>query len=210
MKSNIEYSLYLVTDREVLVGTDIYTGVEEAIKGGVTVVQIREKSLGTLEFYNIAVKIKKITDKYKIPLIVNDRIDIAQAIGAAGVHLGQSDMPADIARSIIGENKIIGVSTASLKEAQKAEKQGADYVGVGAMFPTTTKDDARAVSVQCLKEIKENISIPVVAIGGINEKNVALLKSANIDGIAVVSDILSKKSIKSAAEKLSAMMRCLD
>ena len=210
MKSNIEYSLYLVTDREVLVGTDIYTGVEEAIKGGVTVVQIREKSLGTLEFYNVAVKIKNITDKYKIPLIVNDRIDIAQAIGAAGVHLGQSDMPADIARSIIGENKIIGVSTASLKEAQKAEKQGADYVGVGAMFPTTTKDDARAVSVQCLKEIKENISIPVVAIGGINEKNVALLKSANIDGIAVVSDILSKKSIKSAAEKLSAMMRCLD
>jgi thiamine-phosphate pyrophosphorylase len=207
MKSSIDYSLYLVTDREVLVDTDIYTGVEEAIKGGVTVVQIREKSLGTLEFYNLAVRIKNITDKYKIPLIINDRIDIAKDLDAAGVHLGQSDMPVDVARSIIGENKIIGVSTATLKEAQKAERQGADYVGVGAMFPTTTKDDARAVSVHCLKEIKENISIPVVAIGGINEKNVALLKSANIDGIAVISDILGKKSIKIAAEKLKAYFK---
>lgn len=207
MKNNIDYSLYLCTDRDVLVDTDIYTGVEEAIRGGVTVVQIREKSLGTLEFYNIAVKIKRITDKYKIPLIINDRIDIAQAIDAAGVHLGQSDMPADIARSIIGNNKILGVSTNTLEEAQRAERQGADYVGVGAMFPTTTKDDARPVSVQCLKEIKEGISIPVVAIGGINEKNVALLKPANIDGIAVVSDILGKKSIKVAAEKLGALIK---
>jgi thiamine-phosphate pyrophosphorylase len=206
MKNNVDYNLYLVTDRDVLLDTDIYTAVEEAIKGGVTVVQIREKHLGTLEFYNLAVKIKNITDKYKIPLIVNDRIDIAQAIDAAGVHLGQSDMPADIARRIIGENKIIGVSTATLKEAQKAEREGADYVGVGAMFPTTTKDDARAVSVQGLKEIKENISIPVVAIGGINEKNVALLKPANIDGIAVVSDILSKESIKVAAERLRSLV----
>ena len=154
MKNNMDYSLYLVTDREVLVDTDIYTGVEEAIKGGVTLVQLREKSLGTLEFYNIAVKIKNITDKYKIPLIINDRIDIAQAIDAAGVHLGQSDMPAGIARSIIGNNKIIGVSTSTLEEAQKAEREGADYVGVGAMFPTTTKDDASAVSVSVFERNK--------------------------------------------------------
>ena len=207
MKNNIDYSLYLVTDRDVLVDTDIYTDVEEAIKGGVTLVQIREKSIGTLEFYNLAVKIKSITDKYKIPLIINDRLDIAQAIDAAGVHLGQSDMPADIARCILGNNKIIGVSTTTLEEAQKAERQGADYVGVGAMFPTTTKDDASAVSIECLKEIKEGISIPVVAIGGINEKNVALLKPANIDGIAVVSAILTKKSVKIAAEKLVALIR---
>lgn len=207
MKNNIDYSLYLVTDRDVLGDTDIYTGVEEAIKGGVTLVQLREKSLSTLEFYNIAVKIKIITDKYKVPLIINDRIDIAQSIDAAGVHIGQSDMPADIARSIIGDDKILGVSTATLKEAQKAEKQGADYVGVGAMFPTTTKDDASAVSVQCLKEIKESISIPVVAIGGINEKNVKLLKIANIDGIAVISDILGKKCIKAASEKLGALIK---
>ena len=202
MKNNLNYSLYLVTDRDVLVDTDIFVAVEEAIKGGVTLVQLREKSLSTLEFYNIAVKIKIITDKYKIPLIINDRIDIALAIDAAGVHLGQSDMPAGLARSIIGNNKIIGISTTSLKEAQKAEKEGADYVGVGAMFPTTTKGDAKAVSVLCLKEIKEGISIPVVAIGGITQNNFELLKIANIDGIAVVSDILGKKCIKAAAEKL--------
>lgn len=202
MKNNINYSLYLVTDRDAIVNTDIYTGVEEAIKGGVTLIQLREKKIGTLEFYNIAVKIKCITDKYKIPLIINDRIDIAQAIDCAGVHLGQKDMPADITRKILGKNKIIGVSTSSLEEAQKAETQGADYVGVGAMFPTTTKDDASAVSINCLKEIKGGISIPVVAIGGINEKNVVLLKPANINGIAVVSAILSQKHPKTAAERL--------
>ncbi|HEY8891178.1 MAG TPA: thiamine phosphate synthase [Clostridium sp.] len=207
MKDNVDYSLYLVTDREVLVDTDIYTGVEQAIKGGVTLVQLREKSLSTLEFYNIAVKIKVITDKYKIPLIINDRIDIAMSIDAAGVHLGQSDMPANIARSIIGKNKIIGVSATTLEEAQIAEKQGADYVGVGAMFPTTTKNDARAVSIHCLKEIKDIISIPVVAIGGINENNVDLLKLANIDGIAVVSDILGKKNISEAAKKLRHLIK---
>ena len=207
MKNNVDYSLYLVTDRDVLVDTDIYTAVEEAIKGGVTVVQIREKSVGTLEFYNIAVKIKTITDKYKIPLIINDRIDIAQAIDAAGVHLGQSDMPMGIARRILGDNKIIGVSTSRVMQAQRAMTQGADYVGVGAMFPTTTKGDADAVSVKVLKDIKEGISIPVVAIGGINEKNVDLLKIANIDGIAVVSDILGKKSIKEAAQKLGALIK---
>lgn len=208
MKNNLNYSLYLVTDREVLLeDTDIYSAVEQAIKGGVTLVQLREKSISTLEFYNIAVEMKKITDKYKIPLIINDRIDIALAIDAAGVHLGQSDMPAGIARKIIGDNKIIGVSTSTLIEAIKAEKQGADYVGVGAMFPTTTKNDADAVSVLCLKEIKEGISIPVVAIGGINQKNVDLLKIANIDGIAVVSDILGKKCIKEAAEELLSNMK---
>lgn len=202
MKKNIGYSLYLVTDRDVVMDTDIYTGVEDAIKGGVTVVQLREKRIGTLEFYNIAVKIKSITDKYEIPLIINDRIDIVLAVDCAGVHLGQNDMPAGIARSVMGNNKIIGVSASTLEEAQKAEKDGADYVGVGAMFPTTTKEDAKAVSIKCLKEIKEGVSIPVVAIGGINEKNVELLLPANIDGIAVVSAILGKKNAKTAAEKL--------
>jgi thiamine-phosphate pyrophosphorylase len=207
MKNNLDYSLYLVTDRETLMDTDIYIGVEEALKGGVTLVQLREKRLGTMEFYNIAVKIKSITDKYNIPLIINDRIDIAQAVDAAGVHLGQNDMPADIARSIIGNDKILGVSASSLKEAQKAERQGADYIGVGAMFPTTTKDDANAVTIDCLKEIKEGITIPVVAIGGINENNVELLRMANIDGIAVVSAILGKKSTYLAAQRLAALIK---
>ena len=142
-----------------------------------------------------------------VPLIINDRIDIAQAIDAAGVHLGQDDMPAGIARRILGKNKIIGVSTNTLEEAQKAEREGADYVGVGAMFPTTTKEDASAVTIKCLKEIKEGISIPVIAIGGISEKNVAQLLPANIDGIAVISAILGRKSSKLAAERLVALIR---
>ncbi|MGH4121090.1 thiamine phosphate synthase [Clostridium sp.] len=207
MRNNIDYSLYLVTDRDILVDTDIYTAVEESIKGGVKLVQLREKRLGTLEFYNIAVKIKIITDKYKIPLIINDRIDIAEAINCAGVHLGQNDMPMDIARIIMGNNKIIGVSASTLEEAKKAEMEGADYVGVGAMFPTTTKDDASVVSVSCLRSIKENILIPVVAIGGINKENIQLLRLANIDGIAVVSAILGKKDSKTAAEELGVLIK---
>jgi len=207
MKSKINYSLYLLTDREMLVDTDIYTAVEDSIKGGATLVQLREKDISTLEFYNIASKVKTVTEKYNVPLIINDRIDIALSIDAAGVHLGQSDMPASIARSIIGNDKIIGISTSTLEEAQKAEKEGADYVGVGAMFPTTTKDDASVVSVACLKEIKDNISIPVVAIGGITKINVNLLKIANIDGVAVISDILAKKCIKEATEELVEAMK---
>ncbi|MBU3185068.1 thiamine phosphate synthase [Clostridium estertheticum] len=207
MKNKINYSLYLLTDREMLVDTDIYTAVEESIKGGATLVQLREKDISTLEFYNIASRIKKVTDKYNVPLIINDRIDIALAIDAAGVHLGQSDMPASIARSIIGNNKIIGISTSTVEEAREAEKEGADYVGVGAMFPTTTKEDASAVSVHCLKEIKDIISIPVVAIGGITHKNIDLLKGTNIDGVAVISDILAKKGIKEATEKIVAAMK---
>ena len=207
MKNKINYSLYLVTDREMLVNTDIYTAVEDSIKGGATLVQLREKDISTLEFYNVASKIKIITDKYNVPLIINDRIDIALSVDAAGVHLGQSDMPASIARSLIGNNKIMGISTSTLKEAQKAEREGADYVGVGAMFPTTTKDDASAVSVHSLKEIKDNITIPVVAIGGITKRNVDLLKIANIDGVAVISDILAKKCVKEATQKLVAAMK---
>jgi thiamine-phosphate pyrophosphorylase len=206
MKNKIDYKLYLVTDRDVLKGRDIYSAVEEAINGGVTLVQLREKDVTSLEFYNIALKIKDITDRYNVPLIINDRLDIALAIDAAGLHVGQNDMPADVARRLLGEDKILGVSAATLEEAKKAEEDGADYIGVGAMFSTSTKLDARVVSVNTLKDIKENISIPVVAIGGIKENNIALLKPANIDGIAVVSDILGKEDIKSAAERLKRMI----
>lgn len=207
MKNRIDYKLYLVTDRDVLKGRDIYSAVEEAINGGVTLVQLREKDVTSLEFYNIAIKVKDITDRYNVPLIINDRLDIALAIDAAGLHVGQNDMPADAARKLLGEHKILGVSAATLEEAKKAEEDGADYIGVGAMFSTSTKLDARAVSISTLKEIKENISIPVVAIGGIKENNIALLKSANIDGVAIVSDILGKEDIKSAAEKLMRIIK---
>jgi len=203
MKNAVNYKLYLVTDRDILKDRDICAAVEEAIKGGVTVVQLREKSLSTLDFYNIAVEIKKVTDKYNVPLIINDRVDIALSIDAAGIHVGQGDMPAEVTRKLVGCNKVLGVSVSTVEEAKKAEADGADYIGVGAMFPTTTKDDAKAVSINTLKEIKEKVNIPVVAIGGINFENAALLKPANIDGIAVVSEILGKEDIKAAAERMA-------
>lgn len=205
MKAKINYKLYLVTDRDLLKNKDLCTAVEEAIKGGVTLVQLREKNVTTTEFYNIAVNVKKVTDAYNIPLIINDRMDIALAVEAAGLHIGQSDLPCERARKVIGNDIILGVSATNLEEALKAEKDGADYIGVGAMFPTSTKNDAKAVSLELLKEIKEKVSIPVVAIGGISEKNAGLLRPANIDGIAVISDILGKDDIKAAAEKLNGL-----
>lgn len=202
MKSNIDYKLYLVTDREMLKNRDIFSAVEMAIKGGVTLIQLREKDITTEEFYKIALKLKVITSKYNVPLIINDRLDIALAVDAEGVHVGQQDMPAVIARKIIGNDKILGVSAATLEEARKAEEDGADYVGIGAMFPTSTKDDARAVDIDELIEIKKALNIPVVAIGGISEKNIELLSTAKIDGVAVISAILGKEDVKTASEGL--------
>lgn len=206
MKNKVDYKLYLVTDRGLLGKRDICTAVEEAIKGGATLVQLREKNISTLEFYNIAVSVKKVTDKYEVPLIINDRIDITLAVDAAGIHVGQSDMPAKITRKLIGNNKIVGVSVANIEEAKEAVREGADYIGVGAIFSTTTKDDARDVDIDTLKEIKEIVHIPVVAIGGINERNVSLLKPTKIDGIAVISDILGKADIKGSAQKLRSLI----
>jgi thiamine-phosphate pyrophosphorylase len=206
MKNNIDYTLYLVTDRDMLRNIDISAAVEEAIKGGVTLIQLREKSLTSMEFYKTAVKIKEITDKYNVPLIINDRLDIALAVDSAGLHVGQKDMPADVARKLLGNDKILGVSAATLEEAKKAESDGADYIGVGAIFTTNTKNDARAVSIELLKEIKESINVPVVAIGGINEENICLLKPTNIDGVAVVSVILGKDNIKSSTIKFKKML----
>ena len=202
MKNKVNYKLYLVTDRDLLKNIDICTAVEQAIQGGVTLVQLREKELSSLEFYNTALKVKKVTDKYNIPLIINDRLDIALAVDAAGVHVGQSDIPAAIARKLIGPDKILGVSTATVEESIEAEKNGADYIGAGAVFPTSTKLDARAVTVEMLKSIKKNIKIPVVAIGGISENNVQSLRGADIDGVAVISAILGKKNIKEASKNL--------
>lgn len=206
MKIDVNCKLYLVTDRDLLKNVDLCTAVEEAIKGGVTLVQLREKDVTTLDFYKTALEIKKVTDKYKVPLIINDRMDIALAIDAEGLHVGQSDMPCQIARKLLGNDKILGVSASTLEAAIKAEKDGADYIGVGAVFPTSTKNDTNAVSIELLKKIKESVSIPVVAIGGINENNVESLKPANIDGIAVVSSILGKEDIREAAKNLSELV----
>ncbi len=204
MKSykDINYELYLVTDRNVLNGRDFLKSLEQGIIGGASVVQLREKNISSLEFYNLAVEVKKLTEKNNIPLIINDRVDIALAIGADGVHVGQTDLPADIVRKIIGKNKILGVSAANLEEAKKAMDDGADYIGVGALFPTVTKTDARKVTLDQLKYIRDNVNIPIVGIGGINENNIKAVIETGVDGAAIISAILSKSNIKEASEKL--------
>lgn len=167
-----------------------------------TTVQLREKNLETNLFYKKALKVKELTDKYNVPLIINDRIDIMLAIDAAGVHLGQSDMPADIARKIIGQNKILGISASNLTEAKKAYEDGADYLGVGAMFATQTKPDADVTSMKGLKKIRENVDIPIVVIGGINCKTISLFSKIKVDGFAVVSAIMSEKDSGKASKDL--------
>ena len=199
--NNIDLSLYLVTDNSEDEKKFLKT-IEEAINGGVSVVQIREKTADTLEFYNLALKVKEITTKYNVPLIINDRVDVALAIDADGVHVGQSDMPCDVTRKLIGENKILGVSAATIDEAKKAEKDGADYIGTGAVFPTSTKDDAPNITKKDLKDIVDSINIPVVAIGGITIENANELKNTGISGLSVVSAIMSADNPKKASEKL--------
>ena len=199
--NEIDLSLYLVTDNSEDVDKFLNT-IEEAIKGGVTVVQIREKTADTLDFYNLALKVNEITSKYDVPLIVNDRVDIALAIDADGVHVGQSDMPCDVTRKLIGQNKILGVSAATVKEAKKAESDGADYIGTGAVFPTTTKDDADSVTKDELTEIVKSIDIPVVAIGGINLDNACELNGTGIAGLSVVSAIMSSDNPKKSSQEL--------
>lgn len=198
---NIDLSLYLVTDKSDDVEKFLKT-IEEAIKGGVSVVQIREKTADTLDFYNLALKVKKITDQYNVPLIINDRVDVALAIDADGVHVGQSDMPCDVTRKLVGPDKIVGVSAATIDEAKKAENDGADYIGTGAVFPTATKDDAPKITKKDLKEVVDSINIPVVAIGGINLENASELKDTGIKGLSVVSAIMSSEDPKKSAEKL--------
>lgn len=202
MKTKIDYSIYLVTDRDLMSTNTLEEAVEKAIIGGCTLIQLREKDCTSLDFYNTAIKIKEITDKYEIPLIINDRLDIALAIDAAGLHIGQSDIPATIARKILGENKIIGVSTGTLEEAVKAKEDGADYLGVGAMYSTGTKKDADKTSMEELKKIRKKISIPIVVIGGINKDRIKDFVGIGVDGIAIVSAIISQKDITKATAEI--------
>ena len=201
-KEDIDYSVYLVTDHRNKTDEEFLKIIEEAIKGGTTIVQLREKTASTKDFYQLALKVKEITSKYDVPLLINDRIDIAIAVDSEGVHIGQDDMPADIARKIFGEERILGVSASTVEEAKKAQMDGADYIGSGAVFPTSTKDDADSVSKDELKEIVESIDIPVVAIGGISLENAGSLKDTGIAGFSVVSAIMSAKDPKEASQKL--------
>ena len=206
MKPEIDYSLYLVADRALMSTPTLEKAVEQAITGGATLVQLREKTASSLEFYQTAVKIKQVTDKYHIPLIINDRVDVALAVNAAGVHIGQSDLPAHNVRAIIGKDKILGVSASTLGEAIRARKDGADYLGVGAMFATGTKTDAELVSIEELRKIRETVKLPIVVIGGINRKTVPLFDKMGIDGIAVVSALISARDIAGETRELKKLV----
>ena len=199
--------LYAVTDRHWLNGRTLYEVVKESLDGGVTFLQLREKTLDEAHFLEEAKELQKLCKEYKVPFIINDNVDIAVAMNADGVHVGQSDMEAGDVRAKLGPDKIIGVSTQTVEQAILAEKHGADYLGVGAVFPTTSKDDAAEVSYDTLKAICEAVSIPVVAIGGITQENV--VKLTGIDGVAVISAIYAQKDIKKAAADLKAAVKAI-
>lgn len=194
--------LYAITDRTWLKGRTLAEAVEEAILGGATFIQLREKNLGCDEFLKSAMEVKAITDKYRISFVVNDNVNVAAAVGADGVHIGQSDVEIKTAREKLGPDKIIGLSAGTVEEAVKAEQNGANYLGVGSIFNTSTKLDARTVSIETLKEICEAVSIPVIAIGGISEDNIHELAVTGIVGISVISAIFAQDDIKNAASRL--------
>ncbi|MDY5664015.1 MAG: thiamine phosphate synthase [Blautia sp.] len=194
--------LYAVTDRAWLRGETLYGQVEKALKGGATFMQLREKNLDEEHFLQEAVEIKELCKKYHVPFVINDNVDIAVKMDADGVHVGQSDMEAGDVRAKLGPDKIVGVSAQTVEQAVLAEKRGADYLGVGAVFSTGTKLDADDVSYETLKAICETVSIPVVAIGGITKDNLMELKGSGIDGIAVVSAIFAQENIEEATKEL--------
>lgn len=194
--------LYAVTDRSWLGDSSLYDQVESAIEGGATFIQLREKNLDEADFLSEAKEIQKLCREYKVPFVINDNVEIAAQIDADGVHVGQSDMEAGDVRKRLGPDKIIGVSAQTVEQALKAQERGADYLGVGAVFPTGSKADATEVSHQTLKEICEAVDIPVIAIGGITKENVSELKGSGICGIAVISAIFAQKDIGKASAEL--------
>lgn len=194
--------LYAVTDRHWLKDETLENQVEKALQGGATFLQLREKSLDDDIFLGEAKEIQKLCKKYQVPFVINDNVDIALAIDADGVHVGQSDMEALDVRKRLGPDKIIGVSAQNVQQALLAQKHGADYLGVGAVFPTGSKDDAEDVSFETLKAICQAVDIPVIAIGGITKENVSELKGSGICGIAVISAIFAQKDIKAATKEL--------
>lgn len=207
MKPEIDYSLYLCTDRRLMSTPTLEEAVDKAILGGCTLIQLREKDCSSLEFYKTARSIKQVTDRHHVPLIINDRADIALAVGAAGVHVGQSDLPCAVLRKMLGDDAVIGVSASSLKEALRAERDGADYIGVGAMFATGTKADATPVSMDELHAIRKAVKLPIVVIGGINRDTARNFWGVGIDGLAVVSAVISSGNIENAARELLGIFR---
>jgi len=201
-RRKLEFTLYLVTDRRPLDGRCLEECVGEAILGGVTIVQLREKDISSGEYLDLAVKVKSVTDRYGIPLIINDRVDIALAVDADGVHVGPEDLPVPVARRLLGPRKIIGASACSIEEALSLQARGADYLGVGAVYPSATKPGTEKVSLEDLRRIKSAVTIPVVAIGGIDPEKAPGVIRTGVDGVAVVSAIMGSPDIREAARQL--------
>ena len=206
MKPLIDYSIYLITDHDCLKGRDFLQCIEAALLGGVTLVQLREKSVTGRPFLERAMAVKSLCGKYNVPLLINDRIDIALACKAQGVHLGQEDIPLAAARELLGDKAIIGISAHNLEEARLAELEGADYLGVGAVFPTSTKEDASEVGLERLKQIRTMTKLPLVGIGGVNALNYAKVLAAGAQGAAIISGILGADDIESEVRKIKKIL----
>lgn len=194
--------LYAITDRQWLKNKNLSQAVEEAIKGGATIIQVREKDIPYAEFKEIALDVKRVTDKYNIPLIINDNVELCREIDADGVHVGADDMSVKKAREILGNDKIVGGTARTLERAIKAYNEGADYLGIGAVFNTTTKEGTTHMTRELAKSINAAVNIPTVAIGGINTENTPLLYDYGVSGIAVVSAIFAQEDITSACRRL--------
>lgn len=198
----MDTTLYLVTDSSYHTEETFLRTVEEALRGGVTLLQLREKEKSAREYMELAGKVREICDSYGVPLLIDDRVDVAAAVGAAGVHVGQSDIPVAAARKILGPDKIVGATAKTVAQALEAWRQGADYLGVGAIYPTTTKVKTILTKVSTLKEICETVPIPVNAIGGLNAGNMDVLEGSGIAGICVVSAIMKSEDPRRTAEEL--------
>lgn len=209
MKS-FDSSLYFITDSSNYTEKEFLSRVEKALQGGVTLLQLREKDKTTREYIELAQKVHTITKQYNVPLIIDDRVDVALAIDAEGVHVGQSDMPVTLARKLMGENKIVGATTKTVEQAKEAFEQGADYLGVGAIYPTTTKVKTVLTSTDTLRDICSAVPIPVNAIGGLNKDNIDILEGIEISGICVVSAIMKADNPKTATEELKARAKELN
>lgn len=206
MKEN-QLTLYAVTDRSWLNGSTLAQAVEAAIEGGVTLVQLREKNMSEEALIKSALEIKAVCKRHNVPLIINDSVSVAKAVDADGVHLGQNDASPSEARKVLGSGKIIGVTAKTVEQALKAEADGADYLGSGAIFGTSTKQDAKKMELSTLREITASAKIPVVAIGGITADNIGKLRNTGISGAAVVSGIFAQDDIKAASEQLLSEIR---
>lgn len=202
MKPVIDYTLYLVTDRDLMSTGTLVEAVEAACAGGVTLVQLREKHVTREEYETIARDVKRICDAYDVPLIINDSPEVAVAVGAAGVHVGQEDLEASRVRDIVGPDAIVGVSAASVAEARAAQAASADYLGVGAITPTATKPEAGVLTIDELREIVDCVDIPVAAIGGVNAQTIPSLAGLGLAGYSVVSAIIAAPDIEAASHEL--------